>query len=284
MAYQATVIPIMIASPGDVYEEREVVRDVIHMWNYIHSANTRVMLTPAGWETHGSPELGTRSQELINSRILKDCDLLVGIFWTRLGTPTGKADSGTVEEIEKHLQAGKPAMIYFSSRPAAPETIDPDQYKALKEFKNRCGQLGLIGEFENILELKDKFSRQLQLCLNKNEYLKSILAESTSTISATSIEAPEPKQARYRLSEEAQVLLKAAASRNDGTIMNISVMGGKFVQAGGQSFGGERGRESAKWAHALNELVNVGLAVARGGRGEVFELTHEGWGVADDLK
>jgi hypothetical protein len=284
MAYQATIIPIMVASPGDVYEEREVVRDVIHTWNYIHSASTRVMLTPAGWETHSSPELGMRPQELINSRILKDCDLLVGIFWTRLGTPTGEAGSGTVEEIEKHLKAGKPAMIYFSSRPAAPETVDPDQYKALKEFKNRCRHLGLIEEFENIVDLKDKFSRQLQLCLNKNGYLRSILVKSTGEISATSIDAPEPEQARSRLSEEARVLLKAAASRDDGTIIKISVMGGKFIQAGGQSFGGERGRESARWEHALNELVNEGLAMARGNRGEIFELTHEGWGVADELK
>jgi hypothetical protein len=27
-------------------------------------------------------------------------DILMGVFWTRLGTPTGKAPSGTVEEIE----------------------------------------------------------------------------------------------------------------------------------------------------------------------------------------
>ena len=120
MPYQATVIPIMIASPGDVYEEREVIREVVHNWNYINSTRTKVILIPAGWKTHTAPELGTRPQELINSRILRDCDLLIGVFWTRLGTPTGKSESGTVEEIEEHIKAGKPAMIYFSSKPAAP--------------------------------------------------------------------------------------------------------------------------------------------------------------------
>ena len=105
MAYQATVIPVMIASPGDVFEEREIVRDVIHTWNYINSLKTRVVLIPAGWETHSSPELGSRPQELINSRVLKDCDLLIGVFWTRIGSPTGTSESGTVEEIEKHVKA-----------------------------------------------------------------------------------------------------------------------------------------------------------------------------------
>jgi len=49
VAYQATVIPVMIASPGDVYEEKDVVKDVIHTWNILHSVSTRVILIPAGW-------------------------------------------------------------------------------------------------------------------------------------------------------------------------------------------------------------------------------------------
>jgi hypothetical protein len=72
MAYKATVIPIMIASPGDVFEEREVIREVVHNWNYINSAKTKVILIPAGWETHSFPELGARPQELINRPILKE--------------------------------------------------------------------------------------------------------------------------------------------------------------------------------------------------------------------
>ena len=66
MAYTATVIPVMIASPGDVAEERQVIREMIHEWNDINSARSKVMLTPIGWETHTSPELGVRPQKLIN--------------------------------------------------------------------------------------------------------------------------------------------------------------------------------------------------------------------------
>src|SRR6059058_5757055 len=100
MAYQATVIPVMIASPGDVLTERDIACDVINNWNAINSIKTSCVLTPVRWETHSAADLGDRPQQLINDRILKDCDLLIGIFWTRLGTPTGKAKSGTVEEIE----------------------------------------------------------------------------------------------------------------------------------------------------------------------------------------
>ena len=111
MPFSATVLPVMIASPGDVNEYRSYARDILHEWNYIHSVANSVVLMPFGWETHSSPELGATPQDLINDRILEDCDLLLGIFWTRLGTPTGKASSGTVEEIRRHVQAGKPAMV-----------------------------------------------------------------------------------------------------------------------------------------------------------------------------
>ena len=97
----------MIASPGDVADERDIIRSVIHDWNDVNAAATRVMLTPVGWETHAAPELGARPQELVNARVLKDCDLLVGVFWTRLGTPTGKEQSGTVEEINQHVKQKK---------------------------------------------------------------------------------------------------------------------------------------------------------------------------------
>lgn len=284
MAYQATAIPVMIASPGDVFEEREVVREVVHSWNYINSARAKVVLIPAGWETHSSPELGVRAQELINERVLKDCDLLIGVFWTRLGTPTGDSESGTVEEIKEHIKAGKPAMIYFSSKPAAPETINPDQYKALQGFKAECKELGLVEEFENIIEFKDKVSRQLQLCLINNSYIKSIFPtiEENASGSRSSLTIHTSSR-KTGVSEEAAVLLKAAAQDTHGVIMKIAVVGGRFIQAGGKTFGGEGGRESAKWEHALNELVNSKYVVERGRKGEVFELTHEGWALADEI-
>ncbi|MDH0825785.1 DUF4062 domain-containing protein [Acinetobacter johnsonii] len=96
MAYQATILNVMIASPNDVSEERQLVRDAIYEWNAIHSKQFGVMLNPVGWETHVAPEMGGRPQEIINKRILEDSDILLGIFWTRLGTETGEYVSGTV--------------------------------------------------------------------------------------------------------------------------------------------------------------------------------------------
>ena len=99
---------------------------------------------PLGWETHATPEMGDRPQAIINGQLLKKADLLIAIFWTRIGSPTGAAKSGTVEEIEEHIGAGKPAMIYFSSAPVRPDSIDEKQYSALREFMGPCGSEGSL--------------------------------------------------------------------------------------------------------------------------------------------
>jgi len=282
MAYQAVVIPVMIASPGDVSDEREVIRSAIHDWNDINSVNSKIMLAPVGWDSHSSPELGIRPQELINNRILKNCDLLVGVFWTRIGSPTGKAQSGTVEEIQEHVKAGKPAMIYFSSKPAAPDTLDLEQLAQLKSFKEWCKTNGLIEQFENIEEFRTKFSKQLPLTISNNPYLKQLtLPESGAQPLLASPQ--EHEGITYRLSDEAKKLLKAAAQDDGGSIMNLAHLGGRLIQAGGQQFSGGRGRDAALWQSALNELVSNELVIARGYKGEMFELTLEGWRVADEI-
>lgn len=134
----------MVASPSDVPQERVIVRDVIAEWNAVHAEDRRTILMPLGWETHATPEMGDRPQAIINGQLLKKADLLIAIFWTRIGSPTGAAKSGTVEEIEEHIGAGKPAMIYFSSAPVRPDSIDEKQYSALREFMGPCGIEGSL--------------------------------------------------------------------------------------------------------------------------------------------
>lgn len=279
MSYQATVIPIMIASPGDVAVERDIIREVIHDWNDVNSANSKVMLAPIGWESHTSPELGRRPQEIINKRILKQCDLLVGVFWTRLGTPTGKAASGTVEEIEEHRAAGKPAMIYFSTKPVSLETVDIKQYQEKEAFKEKLKNLGLVEEFENEEQFRALFAKQLPITLIHNEYLQKEIA----TTPKLDVMIEDEKKSSVSVSLEGQQLLRECAAKGDGTIMKIEYIGGKNFQAGGKQFGAESSRQFAKYESALEELINFGLVIARGHKDQIFELTHKGWSLADDL-
>ena len=134
----------MIASPGDVAEERRVVTEEIHRWNDANASARQLVLLPVKWETHSTPHQGDHPQSIINRQILDDADILVAIFGTRIGTPTAEHLSGTVEEIRKHVAEGKTAKIYFSDVPVPPSSLDPEQYAQLQKFRKEIQSAGLL--------------------------------------------------------------------------------------------------------------------------------------------
>lgn len=282
MAYAARILEVMIASPGDVTGERQIVREILNEWNVVHARSRKVMLVPVGWETHSAPELGGRAQQMINDRLLVHCDLLVGIFWTRLGSPTGVAVSGTVEEIDEHVKAGKPAMLYFSKAPVVPDSLDADQYTKLKEFKAWAMTQGLVAEFDDAADFRDRLRRDLELNLRDNQHLSQEI-----TAAGTEADRPIlPKKQRVSLSEEAAGMLTAAAASDDGMVMMLRHMSGTTIIAGGKQMvdDGASPRDVARWAAAVDELEGYGLIEATSYKREVFRVTHSGYEGAAQLE
>lgn len=274
MSYNATVYKVMIASPSDVSAERNIIRSVLAEWNVIHSETNKIVLLPIGWETHISPHMGESPQSYINEKILKDCDLLVGVFWTRIGTATDNYPSGTIEEIEEHIKTGKPTMLYFSEKPVEPGNIDQNQYKQLEKFRESCEKRGIFETFKDINDFKEKLFRQLQIKINEDEHFKIIKQSKI-------IESSEPTINIPRLSQEAQQLLKEASQDYDGMIMRISYSDGVAIQTNQKSFGEGNARERAKWEGALKELELEGLVESQGFKGEIYKVTREGYDVAE---
>jgi hypothetical protein len=164
--YTANVVRVMMASPGDVEQERHIIRSVLEDWNIGHSERERLVLLPVSWHTHAVPEVGDRPQGLINTRVLSKCDLLVAVFWTRVGSPTGVAISGTVEEIEAHVKAGRPAMVYFSKKPVALDRVNMKQYEQLKKYLRRFQKTAIVDMFEDDHKFRERFGRALPQVIN----------------------------------------------------------------------------------------------------------------------
>lgn len=86
-----------------------------------------------------------------------------------------------------------------------------------------------------------------------------------------------------KLSDKASELLLAAASEENGTIMTPKTLGGQSIQAGKKAFGKGSKRDYSAYESALKELVASGYVQPVGYKGEIYELTHEGWSLADAL-
>jgi Domain of unknown function (DUF4062) len=154
MPYQATVHRVVIASPADVAAERREVQQLVFSWNNYFSQVTGVVLLPVMWETHATARMGDRPQALNIRQLVDDSDILIGILWTRLGTPTGRSASGTVEEIRRFMCQKKPALLYFSTASVHPRELDLEQYRKLAEFKQVCRRQGIVVDYEAVDELR----------------------------------------------------------------------------------------------------------------------------------
>ena len=296
MPYQATAYKVMIASPSDVSEERDIVRQEIYKWNAINSDSRKIILLPVGWETHSAPEMGERPQEIINKQILGDCDLLVGIFWTRLGTPTGKYDSGTVEEIFEHINKQKPAMLYFSKKDIPQDRLMSCQIEALSAFKKKCAQIGLIQEYESIHLFREIFFQQLSRKIISSDFFlhddSSIsISESAQTAQETHaknsdlVELFSENDLASTLSNESILLLAEASQDPHGSILNLDYLGGSEISTNNkQLHTGNDPKSHAIWTEALESLEKSGLISTKSNKREIFKVTKKGYDLSEKIK
>ena len=189
MPVEAKLYRILIASPGDVADERAIVREEIARWNSMHSESMKIVLLPIGWETDATPDLRERGQAVINRQLVDNCDLLIGIFWTRIGTPTPEAESGTVEEIERAAAEGKRCIVYFSDQPVALSKVDQKQHDRLQQYKNDLNQRGLTSLYKDTSEFKEKVFRHITSSIQEitREDTESRAAEQVARVTEQAI-------------------------------------------------------------------------------------------------
>lgn len=164
MAFPAVVVRVLVASPGDTTNERAAIERAIHDWNAARAVGAGVVLMPVRWESHVVPELGADAQAVVNEQIGDNCDIVIGVFNTRIGTATPRAVSGTVEEIGRARQAERPVHVWFSTAPV-PRDTDLEQLAKVLELKNELD--GLYGEYADIADLAFQVRQALERDVHK---------------------------------------------------------------------------------------------------------------------
>lgn len=174
------VLTIFLASPSDVADERMRFADVIAEWNRGWSRELGLRLELLRWEDNAYPSLGVDAQDVINRQIPSDYDLFVGIMWSRFGTVTGRAGSGTQEEFDRALARYRQVpgsldiLFYFKDAPVAPSKLDPLQLGKVQEFKAALQAAGLLSwdfsdveQFEKLVGLH--LTRHVQAWRNRRD-------------------------------------------------------------------------------------------------------------------
>lgn len=293
MSFKAKVLEVMIASPGGLEKERDVAEAVIADWNAVHSKKEELVLLARRWERDSRIELGGRAQQMIDDDILAGSDIVIGMFHTRIGTPTGDHESGTVEEIKLHHKAGKPVILFFSTAPVDPNKIDPVQFQKVNEFKEWAQTQGLTGSFSDATELMRTLSMTVAQTLNRNAYIKRETSADFVQIAALDavpapvstpvlVTASTPQGAG--VSGPAAAALLRAANGKSGMMLLRSFVGGEDLSIDGKNMMEDQTpRTIARWKSAVEELRSLGFIRDTNGRGQVFEVTDRGFQAADNI-
>jgi hypothetical protein len=159
--YQARTLEVLVASPSDTQTQRDAIRQAVHDWNTTNSRYMATVLLPVMWETHTYPSLSDGPQGVINKQIVDDADLLIATLWTRLGTPTGDAESGTVEEIERFRTTDRPVFVYLCKQPVVSIDQDTQETERGQHYVDELKRVGLLSEYVTTEELQRKVRRRL---------------------------------------------------------------------------------------------------------------------------
>jgi hypothetical protein len=163
------ILPLVVASPGDVQAERDALPAILDELNRGIAAERNLRLELVRWETDAYPGFHPEGpQGLIDAVLhIEDCDILIGIFWRRFGTPVVDAKSGTEHEFRRAYEAwkqqGRPQiMMYFNQRPYTPKTREEtDQWGQVLDFQKNFPKEGLWWPYKGKAQFEQLVRRHL---------------------------------------------------------------------------------------------------------------------------
>ena len=167
---EARIVTLFVASPGDVETERKYVAEVAAGLNRNIADERDVQFRVLGWKT----DVRSRVDDLgPQGPIDKDlpierCDIVVGIFWKRFGTPIPEmgGETGTEHEIRAAIEAnrksGQPeVVICFNDAPYRPKDVaESKQATKVLEFREEIRGLELA--YEGADDFRDKIRDYLE--------------------------------------------------------------------------------------------------------------------------
>lgn len=155
---QTTRIKLFISRPSDVIEEIDSIRLIIEEINKTPGKTHDYTLQMLNWDVDTYTAIGEDPQDVINTQIDNEYDILIGIIWKKLGTPTLRDKSGTVEEINRCIaHEGKYPLIYFKTKVENLNEINLDELQKINDFKKDLTSRGaLYKEYSTINEFESK--------------------------------------------------------------------------------------------------------------------------------
>jgi LuxR family glucitol operon transcriptional activator len=216
---------VFLASPGDVTEERQIAIEILERLQSDPAFRDRIAIQAVAWDKRGAapPMLANLTPQDAISQGLPlpcDCDIVIVIFWSRIGTPLPpqykRADdtffrSGTEWEFENAVNGcrnkGRPSVLLY--RRMEKLQISPDdaqaqekfsQYMAVQSFFDAFITTGGVmkggyNQYQTVRDFKEALEGHLR------QLLPQLLEErdhENLTVDPSQLPSPSPSSPRSR--------------------------------------------------------------------------------------
>lgn len=174
---------VFISSPSDLQDERKLIAEYVK-----NMKRQGIIFEPLRFEVNLPVTSSVRPQSLINEELLDKADILIGIFGTRFGTKTEKADSGTVEEIETFIAKKRPVILYFYNivlNTTQLTSKDLEELKKINEFKEKYKDDHIYANIDDFQQLGDALDRDIDYNLNKIMAMETVESNKNKKITGT---------------------------------------------------------------------------------------------------
>lgn len=256
---QGQIYQVLISCPGDIGEEISFIKDAIAKWNSINAIKDKIYFITRDWKNDVYPDnLSESPQESINKQIVDECDLAVVLLSSRIGSPTGKASSGTVEEFNRFHAQGKPIMCYSITKEQNLLEKDIEQLKALQNWIDSIKSFCIIKEVKKD-ELREKFFKDFSLLVDDK------FPNNSGEISNLSV-----------LTEENKAFLKRIGG-GKGLVHFIDEDDGWTLIANFKEEHFSTGEDIAYNKDQINQMFNMGFLELEGNSGTCFRLTQKAY-------
>jgi hypothetical protein len=251
MPCTVTAFNVKIASLGGAGMELTIVRDAIREWNAHQALDQKRILLPHDCES------GPAS-----------ADMVIAFF---CGAASERA-AAVEAEIEKQVQAGHPALAYFSEGRSDLTGAPSSPGRAMNEFSKRY-PTAAVESYGDEKDLRAKFARQLDITISNHVHFKPD-APAPANVIPMPVPAPAPKA----LSMCAQSILVEACDDFEAYVGRIRTATMLRIQANGKQLVDQQDACSIeKWDGAFQELVANQFIRDAGGNGQLFQITSKGF-------
>lgn len=177
MPTRKTIFRILLSSPSDLPAERKIVENIVNEINETHKSS-HYGLDLICWENDVSPEIILDSGQKIIDKVFAydESDLLIGMFYKKVGTPVLGSASGTIHEIDSAIQSYKEhsipsIMLYFkkvSVKLGETSREQRDEYAQVESKRKEYMKLGIVQQFGSTKEFEKLCRKHILQFFNSN--------------------------------------------------------------------------------------------------------------------